>query len=347
MAGLNMINESELRKRLKDSPRGMYLFFGDEDYLKNYCIGAARQAVCPDEGLASFNDFEIDFPDYTAEGLENALSTPPMMTECKLVVVRGFRFDALKPSALDELHAVLARYREDESNLLILSVVPGGIDVGYLPKRPSSLLQKLCESVTAVNFEEASPQKLISWVGRHFGEYGVRITERNAKLLVETAGRAMYTLASEIDKLAAYVLSHGKQEVSPEDIRVVTVPEEACDAFALTNAAMAGNRREALEVLSVLKARQVKQEVIFGELSRLYSDLFLTKLLLTSGRGVSDVASLLKVHEYKAGLYKNAVEKIPEERLRRAVWLCHETDLAMKSYGKKNYEQLEKLICVI
>ncbi len=342
-----IIGESEFRKVLKQSPRGIYLFFGEEDYLKNYCIGAARQAVCPDEGLVFFNDVEIDFPNYSAEALEGALSTPPMMTECKLVVLRAFRFSALKPAQLDALCAVLTQYKDDESNLLIISVAPGGLDVGYLPKRPSALLQRLLESATAVNFEEATPQKLIGWVGRHFGEYGVKITEANARLLIETCGRGMYTLASEIDKLAFYVLSHERDVVSDGDIRFVAVPEEACDAFALTNAAMAGNRREALEVLSVLKARQVKQEYVFTELSRLYSDMYLTKLMLSYGKPLSDIAALLHVHEYKAKLYRGAVERVPIERLKRALSLCRDADLAMKSYGKRNYEQLEKLICVI
>lgn len=347
MTNLNILSEVDFRKILKANPSGMYLFFGAEDYLKNYCIGAARQAICPDEGLACFNDIEIDFPDYSAEALEGALSTPPMMTERKLVVLRGFRFSVLKPTQIDALCAVLVQYREDESNLLILSVAPEGLDVGYLPKRPSALLQKLCESVTAVNFEEATPQKLILWVGRHFSEHGVKITEGNARLLIETCGRSMYNLASEIDKLASYVLAHGKDEVGAEDIRFVAVPEEACDAFALTNAIMAGNRREALEVLAVLKSRQIKQEYVFAELSRLYSDLYLTKLMLSSGKGVADVAALLHVHEYKAKLYRGAVEKVSMERLARALSLCRDADLAMKSYGKRNYEQLEKLVCVI
>lgn len=342
-----ILNESDFRKRLKTKPNGLFLFLGDEDYLKSYCVTVARQTVCPDEGLACFNDVVVDFPDYTSEALENALAAPPMMTDCKLVVLKSFRFDALKPSEVDSLCNILDAYKNDTANLLILWVVPNGMDVGYLPKRPSALLSRLAASVTPVNFEQASPQKLALWVIRHFADQNVKISDANARLVVDTCGRSMYALASEIDKLAAYVLSHNRDEVTPEDIRTVAIPEEEFDAFALTNAVMAGKRQEALDVLAVMKARQIKQELVFSEISRLYSDLYLTKLLLSNGRGAADVAAILKIHEYKAGLYQRAVDKIPTQRLKRALMLCRDADLAMKSFSRRNYEQIERLICVI
>ncbi len=343
---MTVLSESDFRKKMKTAPTGVFLFFGAEDYLKAYAITAARQAVCPDEGLACFNDITINFPDYTPESLENALAAPPMMAESKLVVLKSIDFGSMKPSEQETLLGILKAYKDDTSNLLILSTLPNGIDVGT-PKKPSSLYLRLTELTTPVHFEEATPQKLAVWVQRHCASKQVSITERDARLLIEICGKSMYSLASEIEKLCFYVLSHGRAAVTEEDIRFVAIPAEECDAFALTNAAMAGQRQEALDVLSVMKARQVKPEYVFAEISHLYSDLYLTKLYLTNGKTVSDVASLLKKHPYTAGLYAKASEKASFRQLRRILSLCVSTDLAMKSYGKRNYEQIEKLICLI
>ncbi len=341
-----ILSEADFRKRLKGEIGGIFLFFGAEDYLKAYCITAARQTVCPDEGLACFNDITIDFPDYTPDALENALAAPPMMSECKLVVLKSIDFGAMKAADQETLCGILEAYKDDSSNLLILSVVPGGIEQGT-PKKPDPLFTRLSSLATPVHFEEATPQKLAVWVQRHCASRKVSITDANARLLLEIAGKSMYTLASEIEKLCFYVLAHGRAEVTEADIRHVAIPVEECDTFALSNAAMAGKRREALEALAVMKVRQIKPEFVFTEISRLYADLYLTKLYLENGKTVADVASLFHIHSYRAGLYAKAIEKVSFSQLRRILALCTDTDLAMKSYGKRNYEQIEKLICLI
>lgn len=341
-----MLNEMDFRKKLKESPSGIFLFIGDEDYLKSYCVTAARQAICPDEGLACFNDVTINFSEYTAETLENALAAPPMMAETKLVTVQSIDFNAMRQADQDALCDILGAYRDDTSNLLLLSVVPGGLDKGTA-KKPSALYNRLCDLAQVVSFDPATPQKLSVWIQRHFASKQVKVSEKNARLLMDVSGTAMYTLASEIEKLCYYVLAHGRNEVTEEDIKNVAIPVEDCDTFALTNAAMAGRRREALDALAVMRARQVKPEFVFGDISRLYSELCLTKLYLSSGKTVSDVASLFHMHPYKAGLYVKAVEKVPFDRLRHILGLCVSADLAMKSYGKRDYEQIEKLICLI
>ena len=341
-----MLSEADFRKKLKENPTGIYLFFGDEDYLKSYCVRAARNAVCPDEGLACFNDVTIDFPEYTPEALENALSSPPMMTDCKLVVLKSIDFGTMNTQELDTFCNILEAYQNDTSNLLLLSVIPNGLDVGT-PKKPSPLYTRLCKLATMVSFDAATPQKLITWIQRHFASKQIHISESQARLLMEISGKGMYTLSSEIEKLCFYILAHGRNQVTDEDIRFVAVPVEECDAFALTNAAMAGQRKQALDVLVALRTRQVKPEYVFGDIARLYSELYLTKLYLANGKTVSDIASLFRIHSYKAGLYAKAVDRVSFDKLRHILSLCQSTDLALKSYAKRNYEQIEKLICLI
>ena len=41
---MEIINEAEYRKRLKNGVHGAFVFFGAEDYLKAYAINATRAA---------------------------------------------------------------------------------------------------------------------------------------------------------------------------------------------------------------------------------------------------------------------------------------------------------------
>ena len=344
---MEIINEAEYRKRLKNGVRGAFVFFGAEDYLKTYAINATRAVVCPDEAFACFNDITIDFPDFTPDALLRALEAPPMMAERKLVVLKSFNFNSLKPTDTEAVLQILEEFGNDDMNLLIISVIPDGITTGYLPKNPSALLKKLGESATVVNFEPSSASKLTVWVARHFEHDGIKVRESTAKFLVEYCGSDMMKLASEIEKLVAYLRAKGRDEVTPEDIRFVSVPETDFDPFAFSNAAMEGNRAAALEALAAMKFRQVKPEYALGEIAGLYSNMYISKLLKKSGMTQSEIGKLLRIHEYKIGLYLKATEKLSFDQLRHSLELCLDADLAMKTYGKRNYEQIEKLICLL
>ncbi len=341
------ISETEFRKRLAGDLYGAYVLFGEEDYLKAYCIKAAREAICPDEGLACFNDITVDFPDFSVDALTDALAAPPMMADRKLVVLRSFNFGAIKASEVEGLLALLAAHREDRDNLLLISVIPEGLDVGFLPKKPSALYKKLDAVATTVRFETSSPASLRAWAARHFKHEGVEASGETIKYLVDYAGHGMYNLASEIHKLCAYLHSKGRDTVTKEDIDYITVPEEECDAFALSDAALAGDRARALSVLSVMKFRRVKPEYVLFEIMKLYCDLYQIKRMMACGAAKADMARILRLHEYRVGLYMNTAKRTPEATLSRAVSLCRDADRAMKSYAKKDYEQIEKLICLL
>ena len=64
-----MISQAEYRRQIGKTAGHAYLFFGEEDYLKSFAVRQTREAVCPDEGFAVFNDMTIDALDFTPEAL--------------------------------------------------------------------------------------------------------------------------------------------------------------------------------------------------------------------------------------------------------------------------------------
>ena len=102
---MTIMKDDEFRKQLKKGISGGFFFYGEEDYMKNFTLSAAREAICPDPTFAVFNDLRIDPIDYSASALLNALIPPPMMTEQKIVTVNGLSMDLLRRqseiSALD------------------------------------------------------------------------------------------------------------------------------------------------------------------------------------------------------------------------------------------------------
>lgn len=341
---MEIIKEDSFRRQMKKGLSGGFLFFGEEDYLKTHALKSAREAICADPSFALFNDFRLDAIDYTPSALLDALMPPPMMAEQKIVTVSGLAIASMRPSELDDLCEVLSTLSEYDYNVLIISVPSGLLEEGTLPKNPSASFKKLAEYLVPVQFDAISGNRLAAWVGKHFEHHGVRASAEVCSYLIEYAGKSMYVLASETEKLSYYCLANGKTEVTRADVENVSISVITTDAFSLANSLLDGKLDEAIDALSVMKFRRVDPVIILSEVSRVFCDLIAVKSLAESGTPQGEIARILKMNEYKAKIYANKAAGKSMARIRRAVELCSEADLSLK-LSPQGYTAIEKLIC--
>ena len=341
---MEIIKEDVFRKQIKKGLSGGYLFFGDEDYMKAYAVNAAREAICSDPSFALFNDMKIDVMDYSAPALLDALMPMPMMSDVKLVTVNGLNINALRPKELDDLCEAAQALKEYDYNVLIISVPATQIEEGNLPKYPSNLLKRLGEHLTLVQFDTVSGARLVSWVGKHFTANGVNASPDVCSFLINYAGKSMYTLSNETEKLAYYVLENGRDTVTKEDVLKVSIAEISTDAFTLANAILDGRSEDAINALAVMKFRRVEPVILMSEVSKVICDLVTVKAMLEDGCTVSDISSLLKMNEYRVKIYAQGAAGKSMAKLKNAVELCAEADIALK-LSPQGYIAIEKLIC--
>lgn len=342
-----VITEEKFRENLDSIAGRAFVFFGDEDYLKAAAVRSVRELLCPDPAMAFFNDITIDATDYTPDKLLDAMSPPPMMTDARLIVLRGFDLNKMKAGEIDSLLEVLSQLPLYDFNCIILYVAAGLFDTGRLPKNPSPLFKKIASVATPVSFETPSDARLARWVGRHFAHHGVRATPAACNELIVHAGKAMFVLANEVEKLAAFVKENGRTELSEADVRHVAAPVALADAFALSNAILAGNGAAALDTLAVMRFERVKPELVLGEISQTLFDMLSLRVLFDAGRSIGEVSATLNMHEYKVKLYHKALSRIPTARLARVIALAAEADRALKSSVSPDYAPIEKLICAL
>lgn len=342
--GRPILTDAEYRRALGDAAVPGFLLFGDEDYLKLHAVEAARQAVSPDSAFDAFNYFRFDALDYTPARLLDALIPLPMMQERKLIVLTGMDLSAMRAPDVERFCATLEQSVEYPHNCLIVVVPREGIDVGYLPKRPSALFQRLTELLAPVRYDRVTPARLANWLGRHFAHGGVKIAPATAAFLIDYCGRDMFTLAAEAEKLCCYVLAHGRDEVSEADVREVACAGLEYDAFAFGNAIMEGRRADALAALAQLRHRRTDPLLLLGEVIRTWSDMLGVRLMTGEGRRADEIASATGLHPYKVGLYQKTAAAVDESRIRRAITLCAEADAALK-LSPQGYAPIERLVC--
>jgi DNA polymerase-3 subunit delta len=167
----------------------VYFFFGDDDFLKDArvkeVIEAAIDPATRDFNLEIRRGSEID-----PEALDSLLSTPPMLAERRVVVVR--EVDKLKKDARKLLDAYLKRPAADT---VLLLVAPAGAKAD----------KPLADRSVAVEFAPLTADRVLKWITYHAGTVLERpITADAATLLIEAVGTDLAQLAVELEKLASY-----------------------------------------------------------------------------------------------------------------------------------------------
>jgi len=343
------MTEQELKGALK-SPHGGFLFFGDEDYLVSFYSNALKKAVCPDDGFADdFNIVTIDGENVAGDmgKVLDAVMSPPIMADKKFIELKNPNLTAVAASEeqTEALCEVLESLKVNDHSVLLITVSPEFFDAGNLPKRPSNMYKKLSSLMNAVCFDFPAPARLRAWISKHFAGDGIDISPEICDELVSMCGRSMRTLSLEIDKLTAYVLAN-KGKLLTHDILVdVACPGIGQDPFELANAILDKNKPRVFEALRRHKLAKEEALSVLNGIGRVWCDMLVIKAGMEQGFSEAEIAAKLKLNEYKVKLYMRAASKVPSAYLERAVQMCHEADLKLKSTSL-GYIAVERLVCM-
>ena len=332
---------NSFRAKLKSGDvGGVYILGGEEDYLVRYYLSALRDAAGVDPSLAVFNNPVFDGEEVDFAAVLEAMKSPPMMSDFKMVEWRHADFSSMRDNELDSL-AVLASEAKEYPYCVIAFTADGeGVDFGT-PKKPSSFVKRFDKQINILNFEKSNENQLYAWLKKHFDSHGVEVTLDTVKALVFRSGRSMDVLASEVEKLAAMALARGKRAVTPEDVSEVASSTPECDTFALSNAILDRNKQKAFLALEEMKIRRVDPMVIMGMIAKTFDDLASVAFLLDEGRGADSINEVLKMNEYKLKIYVTAAKKYGATRLLEIISAFADTDAGSKYGGVTGYTAVE------
>ena len=138
---------------------GLYLFCGEEDYLVRYYLKSLRERIAPDEAFAVFNNPVFDGEEVDFAAVLEAMKSPPMMSDFKMVEWRHADFSSMRDNELDSL-AVLASEAKEYPYCVIAFTADGeGVDFGT-PKKPSSFVKRFDKQINILNFEKSNENQL-------------------------------------------------------------------------------------------------------------------------------------------------------------------------------------------
>ncbi len=319
---------------------GVYIFSGEEEYLIRYYLSELKAAVGIDPAFAVFNYQSFEGEDIDFSVLTEAIKSPPMMSDHKLIEWKRANFNSLREKGTEALSDLAELVKEHSHAVVAFTSCSEGLDFGT-PKKPSAFIKRFDSVLNILRFERSSESQLYAWLKKHFEAFGIAIDLPTAEALVFRSGRSMDVLHSEVEKLSSLVKSRGRSRVTVGDINEIASSTPECDTFALSGAITDRNKEKAYFALEDMKIKRIDPVIIMGMISRTYSEMFYVSSLLEEGLGQDDIAAVTKMNPYKVKIYISAQRRYKKEQISSIVSNLSRVDANSKFSGITGYTAIE------
>ena len=298
---------SELKSALKrESPANLYIFYGDEDYLRDYYLTVLRKKTVPD-GMESFNLRIFQGKDLELQALSEAVEAVPMMSDRTLVLV--YDWDLFKnEERRDRLQAMF----EDLPDYVCLVFLYDTME--FKPNANTKLGKYLKTKAQMVEFRAQEQSDLNNWIRRRLHKNW----DKDNNILA-AYGFNGTTLPGLFDPYAF---------VNPEDL-----PKRR-DRIEMTDAIGTGNYDKAMELLSQLLRMGESPIYILAAVGRLFRQIWSARLALENRKGDGYVAQLWDMKSsWQVRKLSESARRYPLSWCRKAVQMTQKADWEMKLGG--------------
>ena len=269
---------ASLNKHIKNKELlSLYLFFGEEKFLIAYYVNEIKKiAAGLDTNGLNVVIFEnkVDIND-----IIDACNTFPVFSDKKLVLVknsqlfaRGGKSDS--DSSDNKSQQILKDYFAEIPGTSCLVFVENNVD------KRLSIYKQVEKYGLAAEFNRLGPEELVPWVIKGFQTFKKSVSLEAAQYLVAISEPDMYTLRNEILKISTYADS--KDQISPNDIKLLVTPTVKSVIFDLLDAVAQKNIPKALKLLDDMIAIKEPEQKILSMLSKQTGELLKLKTLLRS-----------------------------------------------------------------
>lgn len=319
----------------RKEPHHLYVFYGEEDYLRTYYLEALRKQVLSG-GEDAFNLHRFDAQTMDVGAFADAIEAIPMMAEASFVQVDDvdlFRMDA---DDRERMAAILSDIPEYCYVVFVYDAIAWKPD-----RRLRKLYGALEQNAQIVEFAKQSEQELVSWIARHFSSVSKSISPDLCRYLIVQCGGGMSAMASEISKIASYASG---PTITRADIDAVVEPVLDAVVFQLTDAIAEGSYGKALQILRTLGKMQEEPIPILGAIGAQLRKAAAAQVLSSAGRGPDTLMRLYGMGSYPAQKAFGFARRVPDSFFRAALPLCAETDFQLKTSYDDPQRLLELLV---
>lgn len=331
MAARALSNYQALVKEIKGGQVApLYLLTGDEQVLAWYIVSVLQEQLMP-ANLVSLNYQRLDGQKLTEAELLQAVETPPMFGDRRLVVIDQPAFVRGKSDG-----------GGDRLTRLVTDWPPYTCGVLLCPEldKRLKLVKQLLQVARVCELPPLSPVEAAQWVDERLQKAGVR-SRGLGRQVVERAGIGLQVLRLEVDKLLAY--ADGGQ-LDSADVAALVRNNLATSIFDLVDAVGHRQLPRALQLLTGVQAEGQEALYVLAMISRQLRLLLQARSALDQGLSQQQAAAGLGIHPFPAGKCVAQAQGWTASDLRQALQNCLNVDEAIKTGQLPDDRALEWLL---
>lgn len=302
--------------------KGIYYFFGVEDYRITEAVKYVTQQFLPDRQVMT-NFWRLDGRKTKCPDLIAELSVLPMLGERQVFVVSDFQ--SYKPTEVDR---VLKLLEPADPNRIVMLTSPSQ----RAPKKKSAFFKKVSAAAECIEFLRLTPGQAVSQITARLNQAELEIDRPALDLLVGLLDGNRGALVSEVDKLAAY--KRPGETITIDDIEKVATGHQAQTVFELADKVVDGETRQVLGLIHRLLAEGSSPTGLLFFLGQHFVSLYLVK----AGKPLESYRRWLE------SKYRSQANRFECSRLERIIILIAETDSALRQKRSRPELALNQLV---
>ena len=336
-----------LRTKIKKGElKNLYLFFGEEEYIKNEYASKVINMI-PEDPFGGFNTIKHEGAVTDLSEINDALENFPMMAEKKTIIIKDSgifspKKGKKKDSGTDgETEADASSGSDKDFWLKWFENMPDYAVLIFIEKsadKRSSLYKAAAKYGMAAEFEHLTPDNMTNWALSEFMRQGKKISKENVSYFVGICETDVSSVKNEIDKLSAYC----GDEVLKSDIDRLVSRSLNVRIFEMTDGIMEKKAEKVMTALAEMKSLKEPPFKILYTLMTTFVNMLRASLLDKAGMSYDEVVRELGVHPFAAKKYIQGAKGLGEDFLAERVRAVAETDLAIKRGELSDWDALEK-----
>ena len=327
-----------LKKELKENKlRNIYLFYGVEDYLKNFHLNQIENMTITEE-LKSFNYLFLDESSVSPQAIVDFCESLPVMCDKKLLVIKKTNLLKSKKSSSGINLDGLMKYFEDIPDYVCIIFV----EANEIDKR-SSLYKYIEKSGLTVEFGLQKRDQLSNWIERVFKENGKSIGKDEILYIVDNADTNMQSILNECNKIIDYCFD--KKSISLEDVKSIITHSLTFQVFEMIDETAQKNLKKALIMLNEMLILKEPTPRILSLIAWRIKIMLQAKVLLKEGLSQNEIAK--RTGAYFISKCIKQSDNFSIEKLEELMYECSIADVKIKTSAIEDRIILEELIIKI
>ncbi len=327
-------SDKDLKKDFKEGLKPIYVFFGEEGYLRRYYTEKLKELVVTGE-LLDFNYHVFEGKDFDREALFTTLLSIPFGSKGIFVVVKDLYSSAMKGDFLVKIEEAMGETAENTTLLFLYEDQTYSFPSGTEEKKLSQIVQKYGR---VVEFQSPGDLNLMDWVRRRAKAGGKTISQDTVKYLLSYCDRSMDNLANEIEKLSLGVKG---EEIQIKDIDAFCVRDPDAKGYRLADLYLKNDIESFSRELSDLIAERNEPLMLLAAFSKAIRSAFDCKLYAKQGFTAPEIARKLGIRDFIVKNTLTSANKTSETKLEKVLSSSIKTDILLKSSRLNNYEILK------